>query len=250
MAGHSKFANIKHRKGAQDAKRAKLFTKLAREIIVSVKSGMPEPENNPRLRAAIAAARSKNMTNDRINSAVKQGAGNTDGDNYEEIRYEGYGPGGVAVIVDCLSDNRNRTASDVRSTFTKYGGNMGETGSVAFSFDQVGLFEYPADKASADEILEAAIDGGADDCESDEFIHSITCKPDDFSTVRDALSEKFGDADTGRLSWLAQNMCEVDEGKAESLMKMIDVLEDNDDVQFITTNADISDEIMEKLSAE
>lgn len=248
MAGHSKFANIKHRKGAQDAKRAKAFTKLAREIIVAVKSGMPEPENNPRLRAAIQAARAMNMTNDRINSAIKQGSGSQDGDDYIDIRYEGYGPGGVAIIVDCLSDNRNRTASDVRSTFTKYGGNMGETGSVSFGFDQVGLFEYPADKASADDMLEAAIEAGADDCESDEYVHSIICKPDDFSTVRDALAENFGDADTARLSWKAQNLCPLDEGKAESLMKLVDVLEDNDDVQFVTTNADISDEIMEKLA--
>jgi len=248
MAGHSAYSNIKHRKGAQDAKRAKVFTKIAREIIVACKSGMPEPENNPRLRAAIQAARAVNMTNDRIASAMKQGAGAQDSDNYEEIRYEGYGPAGVAIIVDCLSDNRNRTASDVRSTFTKYAGNLGSDGSVAFSFERVGLFEYPTDKASADSMLEAAIEAGADDCESDEFIHSITCKPDDFNVVRDGLVEKFGEADTARLSWVAKNLCAVDEDKAATLMKLIDALEDNDDVQFVTTNADISDEEMEKLA--
>ena len=249
MAGHSAYSNIKHRKGAQDAKRAKVFTKIAREIIVAVKSGLPEPESNPRLRAAIQAARAVNMTNDRINSAIKQGSGNQDTDNYEEMRYEGYGPGGVAVIVDCLSNNRNRTGGDVRSMFTKAGCTMGADGSVSFGFDRVGLFEYPAEKASADDMLEAAIEAGADDCESDEFMHSITCKPDDFSSVRDGLVAKFGEADTARLSWKAQNLCPVDLEKATSLMKLIDALEDNDDVQFVTTNADISDEVMESLAS-
>lgn len=249
MAGHSQYANIKHRKGAQDAKKAKIFTKIAREIIVACKTGLPEPENNPRLRAAIQAARAANMTNDRIASAIKQGSGAQDGDNYEEIRYEGYGPGGVAIIVDCLSDNRNRTASDVRSLFTKYAGNLGSDGSVSFGFDRVGLFEYPADKASADDMLEAAIEAGADDCQSNEFVHSITCKPDDFSAVRDGLVAKFGEADTARLSWVAQNLCAVDEDKAATLIKLIDALEDNDDVQFVTTNADISEEVLERLSA-
>jgi YebC/PmpR family DNA-binding regulatory protein len=248
MAGHSAYSNIKHRKGAQDAKRAKVFTKIAREIIVAVKSGLPEPESNPRLRAAIQAARAVNMTNDRINSAIKQGSGAQDTDNYEEMRYEGYGAGGVAVIVDCLSNNRNRTGGDVRSMFTKYGGNMGADGSVSFGFDRIGLFEYPAEKASADEMLDAAIEAGADDCQSDEFVHSISCKPDDFSSVREALVAKFGEADTARLSWKAQNLCPVDAEKAATLLKMIDALEDNDDVQFVTTNADISDEIMESLA--
>ncbi|PIR31746.1 MAG: YebC/PmpR family DNA-binding transcriptional regulator [Alphaproteobacteria bacterium CG11_big_fil_rev_8_21_14_0_20_44_7] len=248
MAGHSKFANIKHRKGAQDAKRAKAFTKLAREIIVSVKTGMPEPENNPRLRSAIAAARAMNMTNDRIHSAIKQGMGNQPGDDYEEMRYEGYGPKGIAVIVEALTNNRNRTASEVRSAFTKHGGNLGETGSVAFSFEQVGLIEYPAATASEEEMLEAAIEAGADNCESDEFVHSITCKPDDFSAVRGALEEKFGEAETGRLSWNPANTVEADEDTATSLMKLVETLEDNDDVQYVVTNADISDEIMEKLA--
>lgn len=249
MAGHSKFANIKHRKGAQDKKRAKVFTKLAREIIVAVKSGMPEPENNPRLRAAMAAARAQNMPNDRINSAIKQGIGNQDSDNFEDMRYEGYGPGGVAIIIDALTDNRNRTAGDVRSTFTKNGGNLGESGSVQFSFEQVGLIEYPADKASEDDMLEAAIEAGADDCASDEFMHSITCKPDDFSTVRDAMEAKFGEAETGRLSWKPNNTVELDEPAASTLLKLVEALEDNDDVQYVVTNADISDEIIEKLAS-
>lgn len=249
MAGHSKFANIKHRKGAQDKKRSKAFTKLAREIIVAVKSGMPEPENNPRLRGAISAARAMNMPKDRINSAIKQGMGNQDGDNYEEIRYEGYGIGGVAVIVETLTDNRNRTVTDVRTAFTKLAGNLGESGSVAFGFEQVGLIEYPAEKASEDEMLDAAIEAGADDVESGEFMHSITCKSDDFNVVRDALAEKFGDAETGRLSWVPHNDISIDESQAETLLKMIDVLEDLDDVQFVVTNADISDEVMEKLAS-
>lgn len=248
MAGHSKFANIKHRKGAQDKKRAKVFTKLAREIIVAVKSGMPEPENNPRLRGAISAARAQNMPNDRINSAVKQGQGNQDGDNYEEIRYEGYGPNGVAIIVETLTDNRNRTVTDVRTAFSKNGGNLGESGSVAFSFEQVGLVEYPAEKASENEMLEAAIEAGADNCESDEYMHSITCKTDDFNIIRDALAEKFGDAETARLSWLPNNTVELGEDHARNLMTIIEVLEDNDDVQFVVSNADISDDVMEKLA--
>lgn len=249
MAGHSAYSNIKHRKGAQDAKKAKIFTKIAREIIVACKTGLPEPENNPRLRAAMQAARAANMTNDRINSAIKQGTGAQDTDNFEEMRYEGYGPGGVAIIVDCLSDNRNRTAGEVRAVFTKCGGNMGADGSVSFGFTRVGLFEYPAEKASADDMLEAAIEAGADDCESNEFVHSITCKPEDFSSVREGLVAKYGEADTARLSWKAQNLTAVDAEKAQSLLKMIDILEDNDDVQFVTTNADIPDEVMEKLSA-
>lgn len=249
MAGHSKFANIKHRKGAQDKKRAKIFTKLAREIIVAVKSGMPEPENNPRLRGAISAARAQNMPNDRINSAIKQGQGPQDSDNYEEMRYEGYGPNGIAIIIEALTDNRNRTATDVRTAFTKNGGNLGESGSVAFSFERIGLIEYPIEKASEDEILEAAIEAGADDCETSEFMHSISCKPDDFNIVRDALAEKFGDAETGRLSWKPVNTVEANEETATKLFNLVEALEDLDDVQYVDTNADISDEIAEKLAS-
>lgn len=248
MAGHSKFANIKHRKGAQDKKRAKAFTKLAREIIVAVKSGMPEPENNPRLRGAMAAARAMNMPNDRINSAIKQGQGNQDGDNYEDIRYEGYGVNGVAVIVETLTDNRNRTVTDVRTAFSKNGGNLGDSGSVAFSFEQVGLIEYPTEVASEDDMLEAAIEAGADNCESGEVMHSVTCKPDDFNVVRDALAEKFGDAETGRLSWIPNNTVDLNKDQATTLLGMVDILEDLDDVQFVVTNAEISDEVMEQLA--
>jgi len=196
MAGHSHASNVAVRKGKADKARSKIFTKIAREIIVAVKSGAPDPDSNPRLRAAISAARAANMPNDRVKSAIAQGTGANKGDDYKEMRYEGYGPGGIAVIVTCLSDNANRTASDVRSTFTKHGGNLGETNSVAFGFEKVGLVEYPAEKATADEMLEAVIEAGADDCDSDEAVHHIYCKPESLNSVRDALNKKFGDAET------------------------------------------------------
>ena len=249
MAGHSQFKNIMHRKGAQDKKRAKEFAKLGREIMVATKMGSPDPGMNPRLRAAIAAARAKNMPKDNIERAIKTGAGGDDGAIYDEVRYEGYGPGGVAVIVDVLTDNRNRSASDVRSAFTKYGGNMGETGSVAFMFDRVGLIVYPADKADADTMFEAALEAGAHDVSSGEESHEITCDPDDFNTVRESLEGQFGDADEARLDWKPTTTTELDEEKASSLLKLIDVLEDNDDVQRVASNFEVSDEVLAKLSA-
>jgi YebC/PmpR family DNA-binding regulatory protein len=249
MAGHSQFKNIMHRKGAQDKKRAKEFAKLGREIMVATKMGSPDPGMNPRLRAAIAAARAKNMPKDNIERAIKKGAGGDDGAIYDEVRYEGYGPGGVAVIVDVLTDNRNRSASDVRSAFTKYGGNMGETGSVAFMFDRVGLIVYPADKADADTMFEAALEAGAHDVSSGEESHEITCDPDDFNTVRESLEGQFGDADEARLDWKPTTTTELDEEKASSLLKLIDVLEDNDDVQRVASNFEVSDEVLAKLSA-
>ena len=248
MAGHSKWANIRHRKNAQDAKRGKIFTKLIREITVSARQGGPDEASNSRLRDAVTKALKANMKRDTIDNSIKRGVGDLDGAEMIEMRYEGYGPKGIAVIVEALTNNRNRTASEVRSAFTKHGGNLGETGSVAFSFEQVGLIEYPAATASEEEMLEAAIEAGADNCESDEFVHSITCKPDDFSAVRGALEEKFGEAETGRLSWNPANTVEADEDTATSLMKLVETLEDNDDVQYVVTNADISDEIMEKLA--
>lgn len=249
MAGHSKFKNIMHRKGAQDAKRAKVFTKLIRELTVAVKQGSPDPDMNPRLRSAIAAAKAQNMPNDNIKRAIDKASGGGDGDNYEEVRYEGYGPGGIAVIVEALTDNRNRTAGEVRAAFSKHGGTLGETGSVAFMFDRIGLVQYKADVADADSMFEAALEAGADDVESTEDGHDIACAPDDLSTVRDALAEQFGDADAARLDWKPQNQTPVDESTAETLFKFLDVLDDNDDVQRVAANYDVSDDILEKLGA-
>lgn len=240
MAGHSHAANVAVRKGKADKARAKIFTKIAREITVSVKSGMPDPDSNPRLRAAISAARAANMPNDRIKSAINQGTGANKGDDYKEMRYEGYGQNGVAIIVQCLSDNANRTASDIRSTFTKLGGNLGETGSVSYNFEKVGLIEYTAEKASADTMLEAVIEAGADDCESSEAIHSIYCKPENLMEVREALAKKFGDAETARFSWKPLNTIAVSGEVAEKLFKLIEALEDYDDVQYVVTNGDFA----------
>jgi YebC/PmpR family DNA-binding regulatory protein len=240
MAGHSHAANVAVRKGKADKARAKIFTKIAREITVSVKSGMPDPDSNPRLRAAISAARAANMPNDRIKSAINQGTGANKGDDYKEMRYEGYGQNGVAIIVQCLSDNANRTASDIRSTFTKLGGNLGETGSVSYNFEKVGLIEYPAEKASADVMLEAVIEAGADDCESSDAIHSIYCKPENLMEVREALAKKFGDAETARFSWKPLNTIAVSGEVAEKLFKLIEALEDYDDVQYVATNGDFA----------
>ncbi len=248
MAGHSKFKNIMHRKGAQDKKRAKIFAKHAREIYVAAKSGMPDPDKNPRLRNAIIAARADNTPKDNIERAIKKAAGG-DGESYDEIRYEGYGPGGVAVIVEALTDNRNRTASEVRAAFTKHGGNLGETGSVGFMFERTGTIEYPADAADADTMFEEALEAGASDVASDDDGHEITCEPDDFSTVRDALAEKFGDPSGARLEWVANTTTELDEQQAGTMLKLIDTLEDNDDVQNVSSNFEVSDDVMAKLSA-
>ena len=249
MAGHSKFANIKHRKGAQDKKRANLFTKLAREIIVSAKMGMPDPAFNPRLRAAIAAAKSQSMPKDKIENAIKKGSGSGEGENYDEIRYEGYGPGGTALIIDVLTDNKNRSASEVRAVLTKAGGNLGESGSVGFMFDRVGLIQYPKSIVSDDDMFEAALEAGADNCESDDEVHEITCASDLFNEVRDALVEKYEDPDVGRLSWKPKNTIEVDLETAQKIFKLIDNLEDLDDVQYVTSNFEVSDEVAEKLAS-
>ncbi len=249
MAGHSKFKNIMHRKGAQDAKRAKVFAKHIRELTVAAKTGMPDPDMNPRLRTAIAAAKAVNMPKDNMERAIKKGAGGGDDTNFDEVRYEGYGPGGVALIVETLTDNRNRTAAEVRSAFTKYGGNLGETGSVGFMFDQVGFVEYPLAAASGDEMFEAALEAGASDVVSSEDGHEIVCAPDDLGTVRDALEEKFGPPEDARLDWKPQTTTELDEDKAMTLLKLLDVLEDNDDVQRVASNFEVSDEVMERLSA-
>ncbi|WP_299443298.1 YebC/PmpR family DNA-binding transcriptional regulator [uncultured Rhodospira sp.] len=249
MAGHSQFKNIMYRKGGQDAKRAKLFTKLAREITVSCKVGSPDPDANPRLRAAIAAAKQASMPKDNIERAMAKATSTADADTLEELRYEGYGPGQVAVIVECLSDNRNRTAAEVRAAFNKNGGTMGETNSVAFNFERVGLVRYPAEAGGADEMLEAAIEAGADDVVSDETGHDIYCQPDDLNAVREALTAAKGEPEAARLDWRPNSTVPVDEDTARTLLKFLDVLDDNDDVQRVAANYEIADEVMEKLSA-
>ncbi|MBL8894958.1 MAG: YebC/PmpR family DNA-binding transcriptional regulator [Rhizobiales bacterium] len=248
MAGHSQFKNIMHRKGKQDAIRSRLFSKLAREVTVAAKSGLPDPEKNPRLRLAVQNARAENMPKDNIERAIKKAMGG-DAETYESIRYEGYGPGGVAVIAEALTDNRNRTASVVRSLFLKYGGNLGETGSVAFMFSRAGEIFYKASAGSADAILEAAIDAGADDAQSDESGHTITCAFENIGEVSSALAAKLGEAESVKVVWKPQTMVPVDEEKAESLMKLIEALDEDDDVQNVFTNFEVSEEVMRKLTA-
>lgn len=249
MAGHSQFKNIMHRKGRQDAKRAKIFTKIGREITVAAKMGGPDPAFNPRLRAAVLWAREENMTNDRIKKAIDVASGAGADDNYEEVSYEGYGPGGVAIIVDALTNNRNRTAGDVRSSFSKYGGNLGETNSVRFMFDRVGEIKYKLDVASAESMFEAAVEAGADDCQTDEEYHLIQTSPDMLGTVLSALDSKFGDPEKSAFVWKPNVMAALDEEQARAIMKLIDVLEDNDDVQTVTTNFEVTEEIMQSLLA-
>ncbi|EYR79457.1 transcriptional regulator [Shinella sp. SUS2] len=248
MAGHSQFKNIMHRKGRQDAVRSKMFSKLAREITVAAKTGLPDPSMNARLRLAIQNAKAQSMPKDNIERAVKKASG-ADSENYEEVRYEGYGPGGVAVIVEALTDNRNRTASSVRSTFSKAGGALGETGSVSFSFDRVGEITYKLSVGDADAVMEAAIEAGAEDVTTDEDGHTIICGFEDIGDVSKALEDKLGEAETVKAIWKAQNTVPVDEEKAQSLMKLIDTLEDDDDVQNVYSNFEVSDEVMAKLSA-
>ncbi|MGV0819731.1 YebC/PmpR family DNA-binding transcriptional regulator [Martelella sp. FOR1707] len=248
MAGHSQFKNIMHRKGRQDAVRSKMFSKLAREITVAAKMGTPDPDMNPRLRLAIQNAKAQSMPKDNIERAVKKAAGG-DAENYDEVRYEGYGPGGVAVIVEALSDNRNRTASNVRSIFTKAGGALGETGSVAFSFDHVGEIVYKPEAGDADAIMEAAIEAGAEDVVSDEDGHTIYCAFEDINEVSSALEKALGEAESVKAIWKPQNTIPVDEERATSLMKLIDNLEDDDDVQNVYSNFEVDDEVMAKLSA-
>jgi YebC/PmpR family DNA-binding regulatory protein len=248
MAGHSQFKNIMHRKGAQDAKRAKVFTKLIRELTTAARSGQPDPAANPRLRAAIQAARVANMSKDTLERAIKRGAGNDAADNYEEVRYEGYGPGGVAVIVEALTDNRNRTAGEVRAAFSKNGGALGETNSVAFMFDRVGEIVFPASAASAEALFEGALEAGAEDVQSDEEGHSVTCAQDDFAAVREALEKKFGEPKSAKLVWKPKTTTPVEGEKAETLFKMIEVLEDSDDVQTVYANFDISEDELKRLA--
>ena len=248
MAGHSKFKNIMHRKGAQDKKRAKMFSKLSKEITVAAKMGAPDPEWNPRLRLAIQAARAQNMPKDNIERAIKKSQ--DDGSAvYEEIRYEGFGAGGVGVIVETLTDNRNRTAGDIRAIFAKHGGNLGETGAVSCVFDRIGSVEYPADAATADEMVDAAIEAGAQDCESSDDEHTVYCDAEDLGDVSKALEAQFGEARSAQIIWKPQNTIEVDEETGGKLMRLLEALEDNDDVQNVYANFEVSDEVMERLSA-
>ena len=248
MAGHSQFKNIMHRKGRQDAVKSKLFGKLAREITVSAKMGLPDPAMNPRLRAAIIAARAENMPKDNIERAIKKATGG-DAEVYEEIRYEGYGPGGVAVIVEVLTDNRNRAAGEVRATFTKNGGNLAETGAVSFMFDHLGLVEYDAKAASADAMLEAAIEAGAEDVVSSESGHEIYTTQDTLRDVAKALEAKFGEPRKAALVWKPQNTVAVDDLQGEKLLKLIETLNEHDDVQNVYANFEISDALVHRLSA-
>jgi YebC/PmpR family DNA-binding regulatory protein len=249
MAGHSHFKNMMHRKGAQDARRARQFARLIREITVAAGQGLPDPAFNPRLRAAVATARQSNMTRDTIERAIKKAAGEGGTDNYQEVRYEGYGPAGVAVIVEALTDNRNRTAGEVRSAFAKNGGALGETNSVSFLFNRVGAIRYPASAASEEAMLEAAIEAGAEDVQSDAEGHEVTCAVEDFFSVRDALEEKFGPSESSRLEWRPTTTVALDEERAASLLRLLDVLEDSDDVQNVYANFDIPEAVMSRLSA-
>lgn len=249
MAGHSQFKNIMFRKGAQDKKRASQFAKLTREIIVAAKSGLPDPNMNSALRGAIQTARAANMPKDNIERAIKKATGGDGADNYEAVRYEGYGPGGVAVIVEALTDNRNRTASEVRTAFSKHGGSLGETGSVAFMFERIGQIVYPAEAAGADAMFEAAAEAGASDVQSSAEGHEVVCQPEDFSDVRDALTERYGDPREARLTWKPLNTTPVTEDQAATLLKLLDVLDDNDDVQQVAANFEIADEVIERLTA-
>ena len=246
MAGHSKFKNIQHRKGAQDKKRSAQFSKLSREITVAAKMGMPDPDMNPRLRLAVNAAKAQSMPKDNIQRAIDKAAGG-DAESYDEMRYEGYGPGGVAIIVEALTDNRNRTATNVRTAFSKNGGNLGASGAVSHGFDRMGLITYPISAGDDDSVFEAALEAGAEDVESSEDEHSIWTAMDSLHEVAKALEATLGEAESAKLAWKPQVLVEVDEANAATLLKMIDALEDDDDVQTVWGNYDVSDEVMAKL---
>jgi YebC/PmpR family DNA-binding regulatory protein len=247
MAGHSKFKNIMHRKGAQDKKRSALFSKLSREITVAAKMGLPDPESNPRLRAAVIAARTEGMPKDNIARAIQKSQGG-DAENYEEVRYEGFGPGGVSIIVETLTDNRTRTAANVRAIFAKNGGNMGASGSVSHGFDRVGIIAYPATAGTADLVFEAALEAGADDVVSDADGHSIYTAPEALHEAARALETKLGAAESAKLGWRARDSVAVDDDTAPTLFKLLDSLDDDDDVQTVTGNYDIPDDVMAKLA--
>lgn len=246
MAGHSKFKNIMYRKGAQDKKRSKLFSKLSKEITVAAKMGTPDPDMNPRLRTAIAAAKVQSMPKNNIERAIKKSQGG-DAENYEEVRYEGFGPGGVALIVDALTDNRNRTVAEVRTIFSKNGGNMGETGSVSYMFARKGLIVYPASAASEEKVFEAALEAGAENVESDDENHEIYTDADGLHEVEKALEERLGEPQSAKLIWYAAEEIDLDEDNAKKLLNLLDALDDNDDVQEVSGNYRVSDEVMAQL---
>jgi len=248
MAGHSQFKNIMHRKGRQDAVRSKVFSKMSREITVAAKAGGPDPAMNPRLRLAIQSARAENMPKDNIERAIKKAEGG-EADSYEAVRYEGYGPGGVAIIVEALTDNRNRTAGAVRSYFSKHGGSMGEPGSVSFNFSRVGEIVYPASAGSDEEVLEAAIEAGAEDVVSDDTGHVVTCSFETVGEVSAALQERLGEAASVKLVWRANTMAPVDEDTARTIMKLLSLIEEDDDVQNVSANFEVSDEVLRRLTA-
>ncbi len=246
MAGHSQWKNIMYRKSRQDAARARRFTRLLREIQVAARSGLPDPAHNPRLRAAIQAARAANVPKENIERAVRKGQGG-EGEAFEEVRYEGYGPGGVAIIVEALTDNRNRTAAEIRAAFSKYGGSLGETGSVSFQFARVGIVRYPPEVADEEAMLEAAIEAGAEDVESGESGHEIRCRPEDLASVREALEARFGPPTEAVLSWRPQASVPVDGRRAESLFRLLEALDENDDVQRVVANFEVSEELLQRL---
>ncbi|HEU4820238.1 MAG TPA: YebC/PmpR family DNA-binding transcriptional regulator [Qipengyuania sp.] len=246
MAGHSKFKNIMHRKGAQDKKRSAMFSKLSREITVAAKMGMPDPDMNPRLRLAVNAAKAQSMPKDNIQRAIDKAA-QAGGEDYEEVRYEGYGPGGVALIVEALTDNRNRTATNVRTAFSKNGGNLGSEGSVSHGFERLGLIEYPVGAGDEDKVLEAAIEAGADDVESSEDGHAIWTAADALHEVAGNLENALGEAEGVKLAWKPSVTVSMDEGGAATLLKLVDTLDDDDDVQTVWGNYDIPDDVMDKL---
>ncbi len=248
MAGHSQFKNIMYRKGAQDKKRAKLFSRLGREIMVAAKLGGGDANANPRLRTAVLAARKENMPKDNIERAIKKGSGGDQDTEFEEIRYEGYGPAGVALIVEALTDNRNRTASEVRAAFSKFGGTLGETNSVSFMFERLGEIVYPAEAGGQDELFEAALEAGASDIESDATGHTVYCAPDDLHAVAAALAERFGPPDRAKLAWRPTTTVPVADAPAETLLKLLDALDDNDDVQAIHANFEIDDAEIARLA--
>jgi YebC/PmpR family DNA-binding regulatory protein len=248
MAGHSQFKNIMYRKGAQDAKRSKMFSKLAREITVAAKSGLPDPAMNPRLRTAVLAARAQNMPKDNIERAIQKAQAG-EGDNYESVRYEGFGPGGVSIIVEALTDNRNRTAAEVRTAFQKNGGTLGESGSVSYLFNLVGSVTYPAAAADADAMLEAAIEAGADDSISGPDGHEVICTAEALAEVRDTLEARFGPAESGRLVWKPQTTIAVEADNADGLFRLLDMLDDSDDVQQVYANYEVTDEVLQKMTA-
>jgi YebC/PmpR family DNA-binding regulatory protein len=249
MAGHSQFKNIMYRKGAQDKKRAKIFTKIIRELTAAARTGLPDPNANPRLRAAVIAAKEANMPKDTVERAIRRGSGEEGGENYTEVRYEGYGPGGVAIIIEALTDNRNRTASDLRAAFTKAGGSLGESNSVSFLFDRLGEVVYPVAVASADAMFEAAAEAGADDVESGGERHTITCAAEDLNAVRDALERRFGPAQSAKLAWRPKTAAPVSGDAADALLKLLETLEDSDDVQTVYANFEMADDVLQRLSA-